>query len=58
VLRHSSARTPPDNDEENELNDALLRFGMHVRAGGNAGLGNGSENVTPQVLEVEAIGRN
>jgi hypothetical protein len=30
VLRHSSARTPPDSDEEEELNDALLRFGMHV----------------------------
>jgi hypothetical protein len=45
VLRHSIAKTPPNSDEENELNDALLRFGMHVSAGRNASLGNGSENV-------------
>jgi hypothetical protein len=42
VLRHSSARTPPDSDEEDELNDALLRFGMHVSARGNAGVGDGA----------------
>ncbi|KAE7998325.1 hypothetical protein FH972_002883 [Carpinus fangiana] len=45
VFRHSFTRTPPDSDEENDLNDALLRFGMHVSAGGNAGVGNGTENV-------------
>jgi hypothetical protein len=39
VLRHSSARTPPDSDEEEMLNDALLRFGMHVSAGANMGDG-------------------
>jgi hypothetical protein len=30
VLWHSCARTPPDSDEEDELNNALLWFGMHV----------------------------
>ena len=45
MLRHSSARTPPDSDEENDLNNALLQFGMHVSVGGNAGVGNGTDNV-------------
>ncbi|XP_059431357.1 uncharacterized protein LOC132164808 [Corylus avellana] len=40
VLRHSSARTPPGSDEEDELNEQLLRFGMHVSQATNAAVDN------------------
>ncbi|GLT57361.1 hypothetical protein SLA2020_303390 [Shorea laevis] len=43
VLRHSSARTPPNSDEEEMLNDAMLQFGMHVSAGANMGAGGSLE---------------
>ncbi|KAE7997958.1 hypothetical protein FH972_002544 [Carpinus fangiana] len=36
VLRHSSNEDPPNSEEEKELDDALLHFGMHVNATGNA----------------------
>ena len=42
ALRRSTARTPPDSGEDDELNDALLQFGIHVSAGGNAGVGDDS----------------
>jgi hypothetical protein len=39
VLRHLSVRTSLDSDEEEELNDALLQFGMHVSKGTNVAVG-------------------
>ena len=36
VLRHSSNEDPPNSEEEKELDNALLHFGMHVNAPGKA----------------------
>lgn len=37
VLQHSSAQNPPTTDDENELNDALIRFGVHITSEGSVG---------------------
>ena len=30
ILHHSSTRTSPNSDKDEELNEALLQFGIHV----------------------------
>jgi hypothetical protein len=49
ILRHFSARTPPNSNEEEELNEALLQFRIYVNQGGHIDGSNGDGNVGDSV---------